>query len=262
MELGDYEWGGNTHPNIRATAESDGSIVVLPVGSLEQHGYHMPTITDSLLVDAVANFGAERVQDDVPVTTLPPLWTGISPHHLDIGATISLNLDTMLDMIKDIADSAMDNGFDAFLIVNGHGGNIPIVSSAPQEIGPEHPSAQILAITYWTLIDEQIESIRDSKVGGISHGGEFETSLMMYLQPELVDEDKIEVNYHESSYEQTRSDLYDPGNLSIYRSSNYHTDTGVDGDPSLASKQKGEQIFKTLGDKMENLLVNIHDETA
>jgi creatinine amidohydrolase len=74
-------WAGQSYEEIVQTADRDGSVVVVPVGSVEQHGHHMPVATDTILVNAVATLGAQRASDD-PVLVTPPVWTGNSPHHI------------------------------------------------------------------------------------------------------------------------------------------------------------------------------------
>lgn len=73
----------------------------------------------------VAHQGAKQVHDDVPILVTPPIWSGYSPHHMSFGGTITLNHDDLLTIIEEVADSALKNGFDAVLILNGHGDNHP-----------------------------------------------------------------------------------------------------------------------------------------
>lgn len=251
------DWAGKPWTEVKQIAHRDGSILIVPVGSLEQHGHHMPTITDSLLCDSVAHAGAEKASDAVPVLITPPIWTGLSPHHLNIGATVSLQLNNMMNLLEDLADTALQNGFDAILFLNGHGGNMSLISSITKVLGPKYPEVDVLGLTYWMLSAPFINEIRDSEVGGFSHGGELETSLMMHLRPELVDEDQIEVQYYKPVYDLALKDLVVPGPLAEYRSMDYYTDTGVAGDPSLASAEKGEVIYDLLGDELAGLLREI-----
>ncbi|MFB6149422.1 MAG: creatininase family protein, partial [Halobacteriales archaeon] len=102
--------------------------------SLEQHGDHLPTITDTLLVSAVAQEGAHRAHEqDVPVLLTPTVWTGQSRHHLPFGGTASLDVETLLDVLEGIAETTLQNGFDALVLVNGHGGNVALIQNAVQE---------------------------------------------------------------------------------------------------------------------------------
>ena len=257
-----WTWAGRTAPEIREIAARDGSVLVVPVGSIEQHGNHLPVATDTILVDAVAQLAAERVDGDVPLLVTPPVWSGYSPHHMAFGGTITLDYDDLLDVIEDIADAALDNGFDALLLVNGHGGNGSLINSAVSTIGVAHPDADVLGVTYFQLAGAFIDELRESEIGGMSHGGEFETSLMLHLRPDLVREDRLEGTYHEESYDRSLDDMFQGGPLSVYRSFDEYSESGAIGDPDLASAEKGERIYELLGDELEDIVRQIHDETT
>lgn len=255
-------WAGKTYPEIAALAAEPGSVLVMPTGSLEQHGRHLPTATDTILADAVATVGAERVADELPVLVTPPVWSGFSPHHLPFGGTVTLEVETMLHLLEDVADAALDNGFDALLFVNGHGGNTSIVGAAVSSIGTTHPHAQVLAINYARLAAPFIDEIRESDIGGMSHGGEFETSLMLHLRPDLVHMDRVEIQYREEPYTLGKKDAFKTGPLSVYREFTEYTEHGPIGDPSLGSEEKGAELYDRLGDELAGLLREIHEQNV
>lgn len=252
------DWAGKSYGEIQDIGEQDGSVLIVPVGSIEQHGHHLPVATDTILVDAVAHLGASRVKDGVPILVTPTVWTGYSPHHMAFGGTITLEHGTLLSILEESASSALENGFDAILFLNGHGGNMSLIESAVSTVGTKHPDAQVLGLTYFQLAASFIDEIRDSELGGMSHGGEFETSLMKHLRPELVGEG--DAQYYHEPYEHGGEDLVKGGPLSVYRGFEEYSHTGAIGDPDLASAEKGEAIFELLGDEMEFILTQIHEE--
>jgi len=252
-------WGGRTAGEIRAVAGEDGSILVVPVGSVEQHGDHLPVATDTILVDAVVRSGVERA-GDLPILVAPPFWAGYSPHHLPFGGTLTLSFDTMLSAIEELADAALENGFDALVLVNGHGGNDPLVSAATATIGEAHPDREVVGLTYFDLAEPFAQEIRDSEEGGMAHGGEFETSLMSYLRPDLVgDPDDPPPNLDEP-YDRSVRDLLSAGPVSVYRDFDEYSETGAIGDPSVASAEKGEQLYDLLGEELGDLFEAVHAE--
>jgi len=95
----------------------------------------------------------------------------------------------------------LENDFDALLFVNGHGGNGATIGDATSIVGDAHPDAQVLGLTYFELAERFIHEVRESETGGMAHAGEFETSLMLHLEPELVDADAMEGTYMEESYD-------------------------------------------------------------
>ncbi|WP_436933860.1 creatininase family protein [Halovenus marina] len=254
------EWAGKPYAEIQSIGESDGSIVVVPIGSIEQHGDHLPVSTDTILVDAAAHAGAEAADDDVPVVVTPPIWSGLSSHHMPFGGTLSLEFSEMLELVESVGDSALDNGFDAILLLNGHGGNMSLISTAINKIGEEHPDIEVSGLTYFYLASSLIEEVRDSDPGGMMHGGELETSLMLHLRPELVDEDEMTAVYAERKNDLLLEDLFGSGPLGTYSTFADHTDTGIMGDPTLASAEKGETIFEHIREEMGSLLDDIHEE--
>ena len=257
----ELSWGGRTYPEIGEVAESEGSIFVLPVGSIEQHGHHLPTATDTILVDAIAQNGADRVAEDVPVLVAPPVWSGYSPHHQNLGGTLTLDFETLLHVVEDITDAALELGFDAVLLLNGHGGNISLINSAVSTIGTEHGDVEVTGLTYFQLAASFIDDIRESDLGGIAHAGEFETSLMYHLRPDLVRKDEIKVTYGEDSYDHASPEMFDGGPLGVYRSFEEYSATGEIGDPTLASAEKGEELFERLLDELEVILRQLYEQS-
>lgn len=254
-----YKWMLQTASDIRDIGKREGSVAVVPVGSVEQHGNHLPVATDTLLCDAITRLGAERVDEDIPLLVTPSLWTGLSPHHLDFGGTITLSVETMLAVLRDVAASILDNGFNAILFLNGHGGNAAILSTAVTKIGNEFPDVQILSLTYFDLAAPFVDEYRESDVGGMAHGGEFETSLMLHLRPDLVREDRTASSL-EDPYDLRRQDLFEGGPLSVYRSFREYSESGAIGDPDLATAEKGSALYDRLGEELAVLLTAIHEQ--
>lgn len=239
-------WVAKSYQDIVTITEETGSILIIPVGSLEQHGYHLPVSTDTLLVNAVTHARAEDVHESPPILVTPAIWSGRSPHHLPFGATISLKTTTLLNVLSEVAATALENGFDALLFLNGHGGNMSAVSGAVSDVGDDHPDCEVLGLPYFHLAETIIDEIRDSDLGGISHGGEFETSLMLHLHPELVDEEQMEGTRRDEPYKIGRQDLFADGPLSVYRTFDEYSPSGAIGAPELATADKGKRLFECL----------------
>ena len=254
-------WAGKTAPEIRDVGAEPGSVLVIPLGSIEQHGNHLPVSTDTLLVDAVATTGAERVADDLPVLVTPPIYPGYSPHHMAFGGTLTLEFQHMLEVVVDTAETGLTNGFDAVLVLNGHGGNIPLVGAATSIVGVEHSDATIFGMSYFQLAEPFIDEIRDSEPGGMGHAGELETSLMLHLRPELVADERSGTYLHDP-HDLTINDLFDTGPLGAYRPFTEYSESGAIGDPDLATAEKGESILEGLQAELAAVLLGIHDEVS
>src|SRR5919107_90758 len=180
------EFGKLTWPEV-ARAAGEERVPVVPIGTLEDHGYHLPIDTDVVLVEAVCRGAAERLPAETVL--LPPIVHGYSPHHMDFPGTITINWDTFCRYCTDVALSLVRHGFERVLLVNGHGSNQNLVETAARLAMVEEPGSLVAASFY--LVSERsarvIEEVRDSDRGGMAHACELETSLYLHLQPEAVD---------------------------------------------------------------------------
>lgn len=256
------EWAGKPYAAIRDTAETDGSVLVVPVGSIEQHGHHLPVATDTILVDAIVHGSTEQIEEDIPLLVTPPIWSGFSPHHLPFGGTLSLDFEHLRSVLEDVAQTGLENGFDAICFVNGHGGNEALIDAVVSTVGIS-TDAEVLGTTYFTLATDEIKSLRDSETGGMAHGGEYETSLMLHLRPDLVaDTESRDGTVWDEHYEWGGDDLLEGGPLSVYRSFDQYSDSGAIGSPELASAEKGDRIYEIVTRELAALLVAIHEHNA
>jgi creatinine amidohydrolase len=156
-----------------------GAVCLVPVGSLEQHGEHLPVFTDSLLAEHVCLETARRARTDVLVT--PPLWTGMSPHHLRFGATVTLASATFAALVRETVAS-LRSWCGRVIVLNGHGGNRGPLVTLGVEDGVE-------SISYWELVRQpRLNALFPYDLGSVGHAGEFETSEMMAAFPLLVGE--------------------------------------------------------------------------
>lgn len=259
MRFSEAAWATRPYGDVVELAEHPGSVLVVPVGSLEQHGYHLPVATDTLLADAVAHGAATTA--DAPVLVLPPVWTGLSSHHMPFGGTVTLDRETLAALLEGITDTALDNGFDAVLILNGHGGNAALIDTVSAAVGADHPDVDVASLTYFALAGDIADEVRDSDIGGTGHGGEFETSLMLHLHPDLVAMEEAEGDMMDDPYDQVHQDLFDPGPLSVYRPFTSYSESGAVGAPTLADAEKGRRLFEHLCETLGSLFEDFHEQT-
>lgn len=252
-------WWSKPADAIADIGDRDGSVLLVPVGSIEQHGYHLPVATDTILVDAVTNAAAEEVVDELPVLVAPPVWLGYSPHHLAFGGTFTLEFGTLLSVLEELADAALENGFDALLFVNGHGGNIPLIGAVTSIVGRAHPAVEVLGLTYFQLAEPFVDDVRESEVGGMGHGGELETSLMLHFHPEFVDTDRLEGELLDEPYEQGLKDMFASGPLGVYRPFEEYSESGAIGSPDRASAEKGQELAEGITASLAALIHEIHE---
>jgi creatinine amidohydrolase len=180
-------YASKTREEIMAWAQR-GTVVIVPIGSTEQHGGHLPIDTDCRTVTFVSQQAA-RLAEDVPVLVAPLIPYGVSPHHMMYGATLTLRVETTLHVLRDICESLVAHGFDRILILSGHGGNRGTIDAAAQEMC--HQLKRPIYGTCWFDLAEAIKTIREGPQPNIGHSGEMETSILLAFHPETVRRDKF-----------------------------------------------------------------------
>lgn len=233
----EVEWARLTGPEIRAVAARPEALAVLPIGSLEQHGPHLPVITDTASASAAAIRAARLVADEMPVLVLPGLWTGMSEHHLPFGGTISLNFDELRGVLSGVVRSLRAIGFARLLVVNGHGGNVEPLAVAVRELAHDY-GLPVVACTPWYLTRSRVAEIAETAEVP-AHACEGETSVMMAIAPDLVRTDKLE-----DAVRQRPAPVPTYEGLSRFWSFSERAPvTGVRGDPRPATAEKGERFL-------------------
>jgi creatinine amidohydrolase len=180
-----YELEQMTWPEVRE-ALADARVAILPVGSQEQHGPHLALSVDIASAEAFARRLAEAVH---PLALLaPPLKFGVSLHHMPFPGTMTLQPETFEQVLMDVAWSLREHGIRRLFVVNGHGGNQSPLGVASAKL--RRDLGVRMAYTLWPVIGGMAvaEHARGRRVG---HACLFETSLMMYLRPDLVRKDRL-----------------------------------------------------------------------
>ena len=240
----EVEWARLTGPEIRAVAAQPDALAVLPIGSLEQHGPHLPVITDTASASAAALRAARLTSAEIPVLVLPGLWTGMSEHHLPFGGTISLNFSELQGVLRGVVRSLRAVGFGRLLIVNGHGGNVEPLAVAARELAHEF-GLPVVATTPWYLTQAEVAVIAETE-NTPGHACEGETSVMMAIAPELVRTDKFDEAVRQRPEPTPRYD----GFSRFWSFSERAPVTGVWGDPRPATAAKGERFLALQADAL------------
>ncbi len=214
-------------------------VALLPVGSLEQHGPHLPLDTDAFDAFHLAKEVASACRDPKPIV-LPLIPYGVSYHHADFSGTMTISPKTLSQLVYDVGMSAARNGITKLVIINGHGGNIPALQFAAQMINQD---AHI-----FTCVETGETSEKDllalAETPNDVHAGEIETSTTLAVRPHMVRHDK------KKKFIPRFSSRY--LNFSSKRSVDWYariakiSPTGVLGDPTKASREKGEKLWALM----------------
>lgn len=198
-------------------------VLLLPLGSFEQHGHHLPLTTDTDIVTAVAR-GVEQTRPG-KILCLPTLWPGHSPHHFFFPGTLSVSQMPYIQLVIELCRSMVKMGAKKILLLNGHGGNDVPLRAAVRELKSEFPKVRVVFASYWSLADL-----------GIRHACEIETSLMLHLHPSRV---KMKL---------ARRDGPPPRHSPAYFINEFHeiSKSGTVGDPTNATAKKGRQFLEKI----------------
>ena len=215
-------------------------VVILPTGSTEQHGRHLPLDTDLFLAESVCLEAGKRAPDSVLV--LPPIGYGLNLHHIDFPGTIHIEPEVYIAFCTNITKSLAYHGFRKILIVNGHGSNTPLNDLVARKTVLETDSL-CAAVNYFALGMDAI-----AEMGGapfIAHADEFETSLYLYLAPERV---RLERAVAGSDVMGTYVSSDSTANYPVRFNDIWGrwTSSGVHGDPTTATADKGQVIFEAV----------------
>lgn len=229
-----------TWPECRDRAAA-GAVVVIGVAAIEQHGFHTPVDVDNLLVEHVTEEAARR--SDGAVLTAPLIHYGFNEHNMGFPGTVTVRDAVFTDYCEDVARSFVRQGFDRVVFVNGHGSNQMLCNLAARRVNNSTP-ALCAAVAHWALAKPAVDRLRESAFpGGMAHACEFETAMYLHLKPELVDMTKAGPRETPSVVGSGRfvsDDLFGSGPVHLVNRWSRVTETGVEGDPRLATAEKGK----------------------
>ena len=228
-----------TWPEVRAEIADGRDTVVIALGATEQHGPHMPLGTDALIGDAAAAAVAERLDAFVA----PTVRIGCSEHHLAFARTLSVTTETFAAIVNDLVQSLGRHGFRRVVLLPTHGGNFGPLAAAMERVEPVE-GLDVVALTDLTILTEGTAAMSADR--GVSaaeagvHAGEWETSLMLALHPELVRMERAEVGY--------TGDLALGLRQAFGEGIDTVADNGVFGDPRPAQAESGSAYLDRLTD--------------
>jgi len=218
--------------------------VVLPMAATEQHGAHLPLGTDRMIGEHFANKLNAIIPDQVMV--LPAISIGCSDHHMDFSGTLTLSHQTFIHQVEEVVGAVIHHGFKNIVLLNSHGGNQGSGQVLVEKLGYKYSDCEFVMTSWWNLARPDLLKITETEFGGVGHAGEFETSLMMVIAPQLIRTDRIEKGANQPTYDWSNADMLHGPRASHYKTMKQLTSNGIFGDPRAASVDKGEQITKTV----------------
>ena len=248
-------YGHLTWPEIKSAAGN--AIALLPLGSCEQHGPHMPLLTDTLIVTAFAEAVEARMSDEILL--LPTHWMGQSDHHLPLAGTVTAHPELYTRWIVRSLECLVEHGFRKIFALNGHGGNEVPAKQALVELysrGYERKDLWVGMASYWDLGRSTFQQMAAEGIGGVrfespmlTHADEWEYSLALHLFPELCRPDKVKAvpTKFKTKYYDVDQSIH---LISLSTPFTAFIPTGAANRPELASAEKGKVLFEGVVEEL------------
>lgn len=231
--------GENTMTEFRKSVRKIRTLVI-PFGTVEAHGTHLPLNTDTFIIREVV----KKAAGDRNVFMAPPIQYGVCTSTAQHPGTIGITPETLRRLTTDIVEDSYRQGFRNIILISGHGGSIHI--SALREVGEAmkagHRDLNIAACSVYELLGKEAAAIAETK--NDSHAGEMETSLMLYLAPKLVK------GRSKEEYPEFPRPIIVGDKLRYWRGA-------VWGNPEKATEEKGRRLFDLMVEKTAVLIKNI-----
>lgn len=216
---------------------SETDLAIVPTGAVEVYGQHLPTGTDSIVVTHVAR----RVGDALGAPVLPTLPVGFSRSLGDFPGTLTISTTTLGAYLRESVESVIPWGFKRFLFVNSHRGNVGPIGEVAMELQQRH-GVRCAQVFWWDYVAALAKDLVETGVHANGHAAEVGTSIMLYLEPDLVVRDRIE--------DQTPTDTPAYADFIQYKGMRVRSATGVVGNPEKATAEKGAEMVRRGVDRI------------
>ncbi|MFP4208285.1 MAG: creatininase family protein [Wenzhouxiangella sp.] len=246
-----YRWQHLTSPELAALAGPD-ALAVLVLGAIEQHGPHLPLSTDLDIATGLLEQALVRLEDGPDVFVLPALALGASDEHAGFAGTLALSAEQMAAQLERIGAAVARTGLRRLVLVNGHGGNIGWMGSAALRLRRRHEMLVVKASYMSFRAPSHLLGAEELRLG--LHGGQAETSMMMFLQPEQVRVGRLE-NFSSCAGELAPDAMLGPeGEAAWAWLAEDLNGRGVVGDAASADAELGRQLVDFYAGKLARVM--------
>lgn len=231
-------------------------VIAQPIGAIEQHGPHLPLAVDAAIAAAVLGKALARLPESVPAYGMPPLYYGKSNEHWHFPGTITLSAQTLRQVLMESAESLYRAGFRKLLWINAHGGQPQVLDIAARDLHQQYPDLMVFPHFVWNVPNPAAEMLTEQELELGIHAGDAETSLMMAILPEQVRGDQVVCEYPHGL--PTDGLLSMEGALPFAWVTQDLTRSGVLGDATAASREKGDRLLAALTQGWVDVMTAIH----
>ena len=245
-----------TWQDIDAMPDKENVVIIQPVGSIEQHGPHLPLVVDSAIGLGVLGQALHKLEPEVPAYALPPLYYGKSNEHWHFPGTITLSAQTLLAVLTEVAESVYRAGFRKLVWMNSHGGQPQVLEIAARDLHQKYEDFLVFPLFTWRAPNNAGQFLTDQEKELGIHAGDAETSVMLSILPDQVRMEKAVREYPHGLPEDSLLSM--EGKLPFAWTTRDLSQSGVLGDATVATKEKGDQILDSVSDGWVQVIRDIY----
>lgn len=231
-------------------------MLLQPVGAIEQHGPHLPLVVDAAIATAVVGKALEQLDPDIPAYGLPPLCYGKSNEHWHFPGTITLSAQTLMATLMEVGESLYRAGFRKLALVNGHGGQPQIMEIVARDLHQQHEDFMVFPLFVWRVPNVAAEFLTPKEAELGIHAGDGETSLMLSILPDQVRMEAAVKEYPHGLPENSLLSM--EGKRPFAWMTRDLSRSGVLGDPTVATQEKGDRLLKSLTRSWVELIQDLY----
>lgn len=245
-----------TWTDIQAMPDKENVVMIQPVSAIEQHGPHLPLAVDAAIGLAVLGRALHKVDSDIPVYALPSLYYGKSNEHWHFPGTITLSAQTLMATLMEVGESIHRAGFRKLVLMNSHGGQPQVLEIVARDLHQIHADFSVFPLFTWNVPNNSGELISPKELLLGIHAGDAETSLLLSILPDWVRMDKAVAEYPCGLPENSLLSM--EGRLPFAWTTRDLSQSGVIGDPTTATREKGDRLLESLSDGWVEAIKDIY----
>ncbi|AMW29535.1 MULTISPECIES: creatininase family protein [Oscillatoriales] len=245
-----------TWTEIAEMPDRENTVIIQPIGAIEQHGPHLPLIVDAAIATAVTGKALEKLDRTIPAYALSTLYYGKSNEHWHFPGTITLTSETLMSVLMEVGESIYRAGFRKLVFVNAHGGQPQILEMVARDLHQQHEDFMVFPLFVWRVphIAKELFSPEELELG--IHAGDIETSVMLSILPDVVRREKVVREFPHGL--PSDSLLSMEGKLPFAWVTRDLSASGVLGDATAATEDKGTRLLESVVDSWVKAIADIY----
>jgi len=245
-----------TWTDIESMPDKENTVIIQPVGAIEQHGPHLPVAVDSAIAASVIGGALEKLDDHIPAYALPPLCYGKSNEHWHFPGTITLSAQTLISVLMEMAESVYRSGFRKLVLLNAHGGQPQVMEIVARDLHQRYEDFLVFPLFAWRAPHDAGKLMTDKEKELGIHAGDAETSVMLSVLPDQVRMDRAKTEYPHGLPDDSLLSM--EGKLPFAWTTRDLSRSGTLGDPTVATKEKGDRIMDSVTDGWVQVIKDIY----